>query len=80
MSETPIERRSADQEFGLEAPAPILRTILGVAIAYAIAGCASLNLAAASGSVMTSWGTSGIALAAVVIIGGRIWPAIRHTA
>ena len=45
-------------------------------MAYFIAGWVSINLAAASGSTVTSWGASGIALAAVVIAGVRIWPAV----
>ena len=50
--------------------------ILGVAVAYFIAGWVSLNLASASGSPLTNWGASGVALAAVVIAGVRIWPAV----
>lgn len=53
-----------------------LRPLAGITIAYAICGLLALRMAIPPGYVAPLFPSAGIALAGVLIYGGRIWPAI----
>jgi len=58
----------------------LLRTMLGVFISYFITAKIGLTLDADSGFATLVWAPTGIALAAVILFGYRIWPAIATAA
>ena len=53
-----------------------LRPMAGITVAYAICGLLALHMAIPPGYVAPLYPSAGIALAGVLIYGGRIWPAI----
>jgi diguanylate cyclase len=53
-----------------------LRPIAGITVAYAICGLLALRMAIPPGYVAPLFPSAGIALASMLIYGGRIWPAI----
>lgn len=53
-----------------------LLLVSGVAIAYGITGHISLLMSAPPGYAATIWPSSGIALAAVLVLGNRVWPGV----
>ncbi len=53
-----------------------LRPIVGITIAYALAGLLALQLAIPPGYVSPLYPAAGIALAGVLIYGNRVWPGI----
>lgn len=57
-------------------PSQRLRPIVGITIAYALAGLLALQLAIPPGYVSPLYPAAGIALAGVLIYGNRIWPGI----
>src|SRR4029453_100187 len=62
-------------------PASLARTtslaVIGVlAVIYVVAGKLGLSLATAHGSVSLVWPPTGIALAALLVFGSRVWPGI----
>src|SRR6266550_1502581 len=50
--------------------------VAAVAIVYVVAARAGLTLDAVSGFASLVWAPTGIALAAVLLAGGRIWPGV----
>lgn len=56
--------------------APQWATIIGVAVVYYVAAVASLLLALGTTNASPVWPPSGIALAAVLMFGRRVWPGI----
>ena len=54
----------------------LLRPLVGLTIAYALAGLLALQLAIPPGYVSPLYPAAGIALAAVLIHGNRVWPGI----
>src|SRR5271154_5763847 len=50
--------------------------IVGLAVAYCAAGELGLRLAAANATATAVWPGAGIALAALLIFGWRVWPGI----
>ena len=61
---------------GLRQPLPYAGLLAATAIAYFIAGRLSLGLAIPPGYATAVWPPSGIALAAALLFGARIWPAV----
>ena len=57
-------------------PARGLRGVLGLAAAYFIAGRLALLLAIPPGYATAIWPAAGVALAALVTLGPRLWPGI----
>ena len=55
---------------------PYLARLAGVAILYFVAGKIGLSLAVIHPSASAIWAPSGIALAALLLMGARAWPAI----
>jgi diguanylate cyclase (GGDEF)-like protein/PAS domain S-box-containing protein len=55
---------------------PRLATLVGLTVLYFIAGKLSLTLALVHASTSAVWPPTGIALAALLILGHRAWPAI----
>ena len=53
-----------------------LPTIVGLTIIYVVVAKLSLRLAFVHASASSIWPVTGIALAAVLLVGYRIWPAI----
>ena len=55
---------------------PTLPAIGALALIYFVAGKLSLNLAFLNASASPVWPPAGIALAALLVLGFRVWPAI----
>jgi len=55
---------------------PTLPAISAVALIYFVAGKLALNLAFVNASASAVWPPAGIALAALLVFGLRVWPAI----
>ncbi|MCM2257162.1 MAG: PAS domain S-box protein [Vicinamibacteria bacterium] len=56
--------------------APSLRILMWVAVAYFVAGKLGLRLAFLNASASPIWPPTGIAIAALLVLGRRVWPAI----
>src|SRR5437867_3053842 len=61
----------------LRGPFAIALSILGLATAYFVAGKFGLSLALVNTSTTAVWPPTGIALAALLLLGLRVWPGIR---
>src|SRR5262249_45376597 len=68
--------RLGQLSFALEGRGRYLLQLAALTAAYAISGRLGLHLAFASRSVSAIWPPTGIALAALVIGGFRLWPAV----
>src|SRR5438046_10751302 len=55
---------------------PLALSILGLAAAYFVAGKFGLSLALVNTSTTAVWPPTGIALAALLLMGRRVWPGI----
>ena len=55
---------------------PYLAMLLGLAVVYFLAGKLGLSLAFVNRSVTSVWPPSGISIAAVLLLGYRVWPGI----
>ena len=53
-----------------------LAEILAVAALYVITGKIGFLLAISPGNITVVWPPSGIALAAILLLGGRVWPGV----
>ncbi len=59
---------------------PLVLMSLGVAILYTFSALLGLELAVVHGHVTAVWPPSGIAIAALLLLGTRVWPAITAAA
>src|SRR5713226_2341925 len=73
-------RQMADVVRRLPGPARELLRLLLVALAYWVTARFSLDLALVRGQVTPVWPPAGIAVAAMLVIGLRVWPAIAVAA
>jgi signal transduction histidine kinase/CheY-like chemotaxis protein len=62
--------------FPLRAPVRLALSIVGLAAAYFVAGKFGLSLALVNTSTTAVWPPTGIALAALLLLGFRVWPGI----
>jgi len=65
-----------DTALARSGPAAHVAAMLGVATVYVAAGKLGLHFASLHASATPVWPPAGIALAAVIVLGYRIWPAI----
>src|SRR6266508_5014740 len=65
-----------DTALARSGPAAHVAAMLGVAAIYVAAGKLGLHFASLHASATPVWPPAGIALAAVIVLGYRIWPAI----
>lgn len=72
----PVKKFPADSVLGWGALARYAATLLAVALAYFVLAKLSLTLASINPSASPIWPPSGVALAAVLLGGPRLWPAI----
>jgi signal transduction histidine kinase len=68
-----VEHNGQNRKAGV--PGTLLRVAV-VALAYWFAGLLSLRFALVHGQVTPIWPPTGIALVAIFIFGGRVWPAV----
>ena len=61
-------------------PWPYLAGVLALAAVYFVAGKLGLRLASVNASATAVWAPTGIALAAFLILGYRVWPAVLLSA
>ena len=59
-----------------ESSLPYLAVVLGLAVVYFLAGKLGLTLAFLNRSVTSVWPPSGISIAAILLLGYRVWPGI----
>ena len=76
MRQEPVQIRTTMEPAAAAGPARLLLVVLGVALAYYLTGWLGLFLAVPPGYATAVWPPSGIALAAVLLYGRRIWPGI----
>jgi signal transduction histidine kinase/integral membrane sensor domain MASE1 len=78
LSETIVARASSEDGVrdATKKPAAFAGEVVALAALYAVAARAGLQLDAVSGFATLVWAPSGIALAALLIRGYRVWPAI----
>lgn len=79
MTETTLDPEAIEPEAERDFVRSAL-PLLGVAVAYYVAAELSLNLSLIGESVTPLWPPTGIALAAFVVFGLRVWPAVAVAA
>ena len=72
----PVNKASANSRVRSHQTAQYLLQLLLVLVAYFLGGRLGLAIPFTSGNVSPVWPSSGIALAAMLVVGYRIWPAV----
>src|SRR5713226_8510904 len=74
----PLSERRLPEEGGVQRPHRLkyALTLVALATVYLIAGKLGLKLALVNPSATAVWPPTGIALAALLLLGYRVWPAI----
>ena len=71
-----FSRDAASPQYSIQKPGTLLIAILAVAVFYFLAAKLGFTMAFTARQVSLVWPPSGIALAAILLLGFRVWPAI----